>query len=101
MHSHARADVTKGVDLAEAMLHSSSLEARDLQYLVAVGKYRSRKYLDARRILKEVLEVGKVARTSRGGGGGWEGASDCASVPPCLRDCFVRACWRGRPWEGQ
>ena len=70
VHSHARADVAKGVDLAEAMLHSSSLEARDLQYLIAVGKYRSKKYLDARRILKEVLEVRSRGRSGGGGGGG-------------------------------
>eukprot|EP00887_Chlorella_sp_A99_P000365 scaffold13.g365.t1 len=56
VHSRDKRDVLQGMELLEGLLRGDSHEERDLKYLLAVGKYRSRHYIDARRTLKELLE---------------------------------------------
>ncbi|KAI3430291.1 hypothetical protein D9Q98_004887 [Chlorella vulgaris] len=57
VHSRESSDVQRGIELAEALTDSPGLEQRDLLYLVAVGKVRQRKYIDARRTLKGLMQV--------------------------------------------
>lgn len=56
MHARSTLDVRRGLDLVEAMLHSEGTDKRELRYLQAVGLYRQRYSLEARRALKELLE---------------------------------------------
>ncbi|KAI7839107.1 hypothetical protein COHA_007112 [Chlorella ohadii] len=57
VHSREPADVQRGIELAEALTDSGGLEQRDLLYLVAVGKFRQRKYIEARKTLKGLMQV--------------------------------------------
>ena len=55
MHSHAKADIGVGLELLEALLSTEAADRRELRYLTAVGQYRMRRELEARRTLKELL----------------------------------------------
>lgn len=69
MHSPEHPDQQRGVELAQALADhpppspggaaggAPALEPRDLQYLIAVGRYRQRKYVEARRVLKVLMQV--------------------------------------------
>lgn len=64
VHSRRRVDVVRGVELVQAALSvDAGASQRDLRYLLAVGQYRERHYLDARETLKGLLDV-----SSRRGG---------------------------------
>ena len=77
VHSRRPGEVQRGIGLAEALTDSEGLEQRDLLYLVAVGRWRQRKYIEARRTLRGLMQVcrGGVAggvqrpRGGRGAGG--------------------------------
>lgn len=58
VHSTKTSDVDRGVELLQAMLTQESADTRDLKYLLAVGQYRRRHYLDARATLRDLLQVG-------------------------------------------
>jgi hypothetical protein len=51
--------VQRGIELAEALTDSEGLEQRDLLYLVAVGRWRQRKHIEARRTLRGLMQVGR------------------------------------------
>ncbi|KAL6766817.1 hypothetical protein ACKKBG_A37475 [Auxenochlorella protothecoides x Auxenochlorella symbiontica] len=56
VHSTKTSDVDRGVELLQAMLTQESADTRDLLYLLAVGQYRRRHYLDARTTLRDLLK---------------------------------------------
>ena len=60
VHSEKRSDVDRGLEILGALLTVDESEKRDLQYLLAVGQYRRRYYLDARATLQALLQVGGV-----------------------------------------
>lgn len=66
VHSRAASDVGRGVELAEALADTPGAEARDLRYLVAVGRYRQRHHIEARKLLKALLLVRALRRWGRG-----------------------------------
>jgi hypothetical protein len=47
----------RGLELCEAMLTGGSADQRELLYLVAVSKYRQKRFIECRRSLKSLLEV--------------------------------------------
>lgn len=57
VHSEKRSDVDRGIEILGALLSVDDVEKRELEYLLAVGQYRRRYYLDARSTLKELLKV--------------------------------------------
>ncbi|PSC68001.1 mitochondrial fission 1 A [Micractinium conductrix] len=57
VHSSEERHVARGVELAEALAHGEGLEQRDVLYLQAVGRYRQRRYIESRRMLKSLLET--------------------------------------------
>lgn len=58
VHGPKKANVTLGLDLCEAMLTNGGDEdKRELLYLLAVGKYRQKKFIECRRTLKGLKEV--------------------------------------------
>lgn len=77
VHSRRRADVVRGVEVVQAALSMDAAAGqRDLRYLLAVGQYRERHYLDARETLKGLLEVGgDLDRRARVHGPGGEADS--------------------------
>lgn len=58
VHSPQAAQQLRGIELAEALSHhpGEGVDPRDLLYLVAVGKFRVRHYIEARRTLKGLME---------------------------------------------
>lgn len=56
MHSHSKTDIGVGLELLQALLSAEGTDKRELRYLTAVGQYRLRRELEARRTLKAVLE---------------------------------------------
>ena len=68
MHSTKNSDVRRGLDLAEELLQSRSLdeqEQRDLIYLQSVAYYKLGKMLEARRQLEELLKVSPSFRQAQ------------------------------------
>ncbi len=68
MHSSKDSDVRRGLDLAEELLQSKSLdeqEQRDLVYLESVAYYKLGKMLEARRQLEELLKVSPSFRQAQ------------------------------------
>ncbi|EFN52415.1 hypothetical protein CHLNCDRAFT_138900 [Chlorella variabilis] len=66
VHSQVPGEVQRGIELAEALTDSAGLDQRDLLYLVAVGKYRQRRYIEARRTLKGLMQVHPEFRQAEG-----------------------------------
>ena len=80
VHSQVPGEVQRGIELAEALTDSAGLDQRDLLYLVAVGKYRQRRYIEARRTLKGLMQVLALMACTRW----WHVCG--------LRSCGARAC---------
>ncbi|KAL4424719.1 hypothetical protein ABPG77_000062 [Micractinium sp. CCAP 211/92] len=58
VHSPARAHIARGIELAEALSdHPGRLDQRDMIYLICVGKFRQKKFIEARKTLKGLLEA--------------------------------------------
>lgn len=58
VHSHSDANVKRGLGLADEAMAAGSSNQKDLKYLSAVASYKLGSYTNARRELKEVLQVG-------------------------------------------
>jgi len=60
VHSRSTPDISRGLQLAEALVDRPDMDdtfSRELIYLRAVGKYRSKKYLEAKKQLDELLKI--------------------------------------------
>ncbi|GAB4815273.1 hypothetical protein N2152v2_002319 [Parachlorella kessleri] len=57
VHSSEKRDIQRGLELCEAMLSGGSSDQRELLYLVAVSKYRQKRFIECRRSLKSLMEV--------------------------------------------
>ena len=60
VHSKRRADVEKGLQLADALIQSDDMDddgKKDLVYFCCVAKYKLGKYVEARAQLDEFLKV--------------------------------------------
>ena len=57
VHSSEKGDIQRGLELCEAMLSGGSSDQRELLYLVAVSKYRQKRFIECRRSLKSLMEV--------------------------------------------
>lgn len=55
VHSHKKTDVSRGLELIDALLTSDGTERRELLYLRAVGQFRLKHHLDARKTLKAIM----------------------------------------------
>jgi hypothetical protein len=86
------ADVQRGIELAEALTDGRGVEQRDLLYLVAVGRYRQRKYIEARKTLKGLLEVGSWGCVGRWMRGVWVGRWVVGGVETVWNKAMLLCC---------
>lgn len=62
VHSASNEDAKRGLLMAEALLSSPEVDRREVLYLVAVAKFRLKRYVEARRTLMQLLEESPETR---------------------------------------